>query len=268
MKKGYHSVYEENLIQAIDFAAVSGFDFVQYDLGVPNHFLDHIPDDELISIASHARNQNVEITFHGPCDNVSLFSDYPAIRSGILEQYKVILHKAKLLHARHITLHTGLCPEFKLANSESNEYLTKYGDYYKEILIKNLSQIADMSGDVLVCVENDGFSPFVMSCMEELMAEKPVYLTVDIPKLFNQDLTLREEVCQFFSAHKDCIREAHLHDINENGRHQVIGEGNIDFTRFLRLILHEHIYLNFEVRPKEAALCSMQRFDELCRNYT
>jgi len=49
MKTGYHAVYENNFFEAIDYA----------------------------------KNKSVDITFHAPGDNVSLFCDYPLIRDGI-----------------------------------------------------------------------------------------------------------------------------------------------------------------------------------------
>ena len=268
MKQGYHSVYENNRYQAIDFAAENGFDFVQFDLGVPNNFLDNISEQQLIHIASYAKDRNVELTFHGPCDNVSLFTDYPSIRAGILEQYKIILYKANLLNARHITLHTGRYPEFKAANKKENKYIFKYGAYYEDILHENIRKISDMSGTVLICIENDHFNSFIRKCVANLIAQEPIYLTVDIPKLFRKDITLDEDVYNFMHKNKALIREAHLHDYHmEYGRHQIIGEGKIDFTKFLELILQDNVYLNFEVRPKEAALLSMRQFEKICQNY-
>jgi Sugar phosphate isomerases/epimerases len=261
MKKGYHSVFENDMYEAIDFAAENGFGFVQFDLGVPNNFLDVLSEKQLSQIGSCAADRNIEITFHGPCDNVSLFTDYPCIRKGILEQYKVILYKANILHARHLTLHTGSCPEFKKAGEEPDEYLKSRADYYENVLTENAAKLSEMSGGVLLCVENDHFNWFIRNCVSKLIhAKNPVYLTLDIPKLYLNNL-FDEETYRFYQQNTHLLREAHLHDFSpEFGRHQIIGDGTIDFTKFSDLILQNDVYLNFEVRPKEAALLSMRRF--------
>ncbi len=42
MKTGYHAVYENNFYDAIDNAKTYGFDFVQFDLSIPEFFLDNL----------------------------------------------------------------------------------------------------------------------------------------------------------------------------------------------------------------------------------
>lgn len=146
MKKGFHSVFEKDWYRAIDFAAEHHFQFVQFDLGVPNNFLDAVPEQRLTHMGAYAKSRGIEITFHGPCDNVSLFSDYPCIRKGILEQYRCILDKAKILGARHLTLHTGQHPIFKKANEDEAAFLKSYGSYYENILCENMVELMKMSG--------------------------------------------------------------------------------------------------------------------------
>lgn len=264
MKKGYHAVYEKDYYEALSFAAEHEFDFVQFDLNVPTFFLDDIPDSELSRIREFAQSRNVRITFHGPCDNVSLFCDYPPIRRGILEQYQVILAKANALNARHITVHTGSRPKFNLAHNKSDSYLERFGDYYRAVLQDNLKALLRMSGGVMVCVENDGFDPFVMSAVDELLGAENLFLTMDIPKLYTASVTLKDEIYNYMYNNKDYIRELHIHDSSEMfGRHQNIGEGKIDFSFYRDFYLLEQAYFNFEIRPKEEALHSMGIFRQM-----
>ena len=41
MKTRYHAVYPSNFYKGIDDACKNGFDFVQFDLGVPRFFVDN-----------------------------------------------------------------------------------------------------------------------------------------------------------------------------------------------------------------------------------
>lgn len=273
MNKGYHVVYEKDMYEAISFAAISGFDFVQFDLGVPSFFLDGISDVGLNDIRKFAQDKNMGITFHGPCDNVSLFCDYPSIRSGILEQYKVILYKANILNARHITLHTGNHPEFRKVNSTEDSYIEQFGEHYEGVLQENLNDILFMSGNVLVCVENSGFNSFIMNTLEKMLCKdkhlsaKQICLTLDIPKLYSNTAILNKDIYRFMHRNKSHIREVHLHDLSKiYGRHQNIGEGQIDFNLFKDMIFQNDVYLNFEIRPKEAALVSMKKFSQMFKS--
>ncbi|HPF56239.1 MAG TPA: TIM barrel protein, partial [Clostridiales bacterium] len=151
MKTGYHAVYAKDYIDGIDAAKANGFDFVQFDLGVPEFFLDRLTPDDLTRIREHAEEKEIDITFHSPGDNVSLFCDYPLIRQGILDQFKRLLEKADMLNARHMTFHTGDYPRFRKAGERSDESHTVY---YEAVLYENLKMLIEAAGDVLVCVEN------------------------------------------------------------------------------------------------------------------
>ena len=85
MKTGYNAVYAKDFCDGIGAAVKNRFDFVQFKLGVPELFLDRISIAALNDIRACAEDKGIEITFHAPGDNVSLFSDYPIIRRGILD---------------------------------------------------------------------------------------------------------------------------------------------------------------------------------------
>jgi Sugar phosphate isomerases/epimerases len=159
MKTGYHAVYENNFFEAIDNASANGFEFVQFDLGIPKFYLDHLPNEDLFKIRDYAKNKGVEITFHAPGDNVSLFSDYPFIRDGILKQYKMIIQKANILEARHITVHAGGFPTFKKSGMKNDDYTSYYQDYYENILYSNLKNLLMYNQKTLICLENYNFTP-------------------------------------------------------------------------------------------------------------
>jgi sugar phosphate isomerase/epimerase len=251
VKYGYHAVYSKNFYEGIDDAFKNGFDFVQFDLGIRKFFLDNLTKTELTDIADYAKQNRVEITFHSPGDNVSLTCDYPMIRQGILDEFKLILHKANQIGARHVTFHVGEYPQFKKSGCRVDDL---YSSYYEDVLFENLKCLTDNCGDVFVCVENLGLNDSKRKAISRLFDEQlPLYLTLDTAKMYTRNAEINEIDYEFFKRHKDKIREMHIHDMNkEFGGHQIVGNGFIDFQRFKQFIGDE-VYLNFEVRPVEAA---------------
>jgi len=250
-KTGYHSVYAETYFKGIDDAKKYGFDFAQFDLGVPAYFLDELTTDKLLEIKKYAQDSGVEVTFHSPGDNTSLFSDYPLIRQGILDEFRLLLDKANVIGARHMTFHTGVYSKFKKSGEKATPF---YAEHYETILYKNLKTLIEASGDVLICVENHNLDDVARRVMQRLIDEKErLYLTLDIAKMYLADNKLNKDDLAFFEKNKDRIREIHIHDKNDKfGSHQCVGEGYVDFLLF-KPFFGQNTYLNFEVRPVELA---------------
>lgn len=251
VKMGYHAVYAKTYFQGIEDARKYGFDFAQFDLGVPTYFLNELSAAQLAEIRQYAQDNGVEVTFHSPGDNVSLFCDYPMIRQGILDEFRFMLEKADTIGARHMTFHTGIYPMFQKNGSRGDD---SRADYYENILYENLKTLIGNSGDVLICVENSGLNRTARKALQRLIDEtNKLYLTLDTAKMYQSDHKLNEDDFSFFQKNKDSIREIHIHDKNDRfGAHQLVGEGYIDFSLF-QPFLNEDTYLNFEVRPVEAA---------------
>ncbi|MCL2106387.1 MAG: sugar phosphate isomerase/epimerase [Oscillospiraceae bacterium] len=251
MNIGYHAVYARDFMDGIDAARQYSFDFVQFDLGVPRFFLDELTPGRLAEIRDYAEDKNVELSFHAPGDNVSLFCDYPMIRAGILDQYKMILEKAEILGARHVTFHPGAYPRFNKSACRTDD---SQADYYMEQLYKSLGFLLDNAGKVMVCLENLNFDSLVMRAVERLLEDgRPICLTLDTAKMYTGEREINTGQQAFFTQHKRAIREMHVHDINrEFGGHQIIGTGTVDFS-FFRQFHHKGVYVNIEVRPVEAA---------------
>lgn len=251
MKTGYHVVYAESYFRGIDDAKRYGFNFVQFDLGVPTYFLNDLNAEQLTAIRDYAADREVAITFHSPGDNVSLFCDYPLIRQGILDEFKLLLEKANTLGARHMTFHTGIYPTFKKAGSKADN---SRAAYYEQVLYDNLKTLLDNSGDFLICVENTGLKPAARNAIQRLIDETgKLYLTLDTAKMYGSDHSIVEADFQFFRKNQAFIREIHIHDRNDSfGSHQIVGDGFVDFSLF-KPFFNENTYLNFEIRPVEAA---------------
>lgn len=243
IKTGYHAVYEESYFTGIDMAVKYKFDFVQFDLGVPVYYLHNLSDSKLYDIKRYAETMGVEITFHAPADNIGLFYDYPKVRKGVLDEFKQMLETANFIGARHMTFHAGTCSMFKKSGEKTNDTLA---DYYEELLYENLSKLISYSGNVLICVENNGFMNLERKALQHLIDEKKqLYLTLDIAKLYKSADNIIEDDLAFFKKNSEYIREIHIHDKNDRfGFHQTVGSGYVDFGLF-KPFFNKNTYLNF-----------------------
>ena len=250
MKSGYHAVYARNFCQGIDDARKYGFDFAQFELGVPTFFLDGLTPEDLREIRGYADSQGVEITFHAPGDNVGLLVDCPCVRKGTLEQFKLNLDRANALRARHMTVHAGVCSAFRKSGGEADDRT----EYYEQILYENLLAVLGWAGDVLVCLENYQFTPLITRVAQRLIDEgRGLCLTLDVAKPHER---------AFYEKNRRVIREMHIHDVNETGSHQTVGTGKLDFRAFKEFCGPE-VWLNYEVRPVGEAAKSKQALEEL-----
>ena len=257
MKTGYHVVYARDYFEGIADARKFCFDFAQFELGVPAYYLDGLSPARLNEIREYAEGNGVELTFHAPGDNVSLFADYPCVRKGNLEQFKRILEKANFLRARHMTVHAGDTSAFKKSGQQSeDDFLRAHAKYYEDVLYENLLEVISHAGDVLICLENYHLNGIIMRAAQRLIDEgRGLYLTLDVAKPYDYD---------FYRRNKNVIREMHIHDINPAiGRsHQTVGTGNVDFA-FFKQFYGPDVYLNFEVRPVQEAAKSKLALEAL-----
>ena len=173
MKTGYHAIYEDNFYRAIDHASECGFEFVQFDLGVPTFFIDNLSDTDLKEIRDYAKSKRVEITFHAPrrqCQPVLRLS--ASLRDGIMKQFKMIIKKANILEARHITIHAGDYPRFKKSGTEADDYTPSLqGITTRTFLYDNLGDLILSSKKTFICLENNQFNPLVVNVAKKLIQD-------------------------------------------------------------------------------------------------
>jgi sugar phosphate isomerase/epimerase len=264
---GYQAVYDRDFLDAIEYAAANRFDYVSFDLNVPRFYIDRMDRAERQRIRRAAEHAGVGLAFHAPGDNVSLFSDYPSIRKGILEHFSAIIAAAEQLGACHVVVHPGICPSFKQANKKEDDFSREYHDYFGTILYENVLHLANQTRKVLLCVENHQFTPLTRGVVERLLADSDrVFLTWDIAKTYDNELRLDPAVEEFMWRHAARIREVHAHDITKGFKsHQVIGDGGIDFARYAALFQRADVAVTMEVRPREAATVSRDRLATMIR---
>ena len=92
----------------------------------------------------------------------------------------------------------------------------------------------------------------------------PLYLTLDTAKAYTRDGRPDRAVLRFMADHRERVREVHIHDIHPAyGGHQIVGDGIVDFRLFEDFLFQDAVYMNFEVRPAQAAYQAKQRLLEL-----
>jgi len=265
MKTGYHAVYAGDYFQGIYDAKKYGFDFAQFELGVPAYYLDGLSNIQLREIRGYADANGVELTFHAPGDNVSLFADYPCVRRGNLEQYKYMLEKANVLRARHMTVHAGDFSAYRKTGSDTNAFAEQHARYFEDVLYENMKDVLSNAGDVLICLENYHLNGIIMRAAQRLIDEgRGLCLTLDTAKLWASRKVAKPYEHEFYFKNISAIREMHIHDINAYGSHQTVGTGTVDFAPFKQFCGPE-VYLNFEVRPVGEAAKSKLALEELWR---
>lgn len=264
MKLGYQAVYDSNFFDAIDYASNNGFDFVSFDLNVPKFYIDNLTKEELWEIKAFAEKKRVGLAFHAPGDNISLFSDYPCIRDGILKHFAKIIKAAELLNASHVTVHPGSYPALRKARAKEDDFSKEYSDYFSKVLYDNLFYLAQVSKSVKVCVENFNFTAITMNVLEELFNDTALFLTWDIAKTYDRYVNCNEIVEDFMLRHKDKVEEIHVHDmIKDKKSHETVGSGDLDFFRYAEVFKEGNKYITIEVRPREEAKISRDRLIEV-----
>lgn len=257
-KIGCHAVYEKDYPEAIRIAADFGFDFVQVDLNVPRFYVEKLSRGDLRIIKSMLADTGVRLSFHAPGDIVGLFADYPRIREGIIDHFKMILDAAADLDARHVTVHPLQPPSFRRADTGKDDFGSEYSSYYSGVLESTIGRLAEYSPAVLICVENQKFSAAAADALSRLL---PVYtnvrLTLDIPKMLRPDLGPDPAQEVFYTVNRRYIAEVHLHDMDiENRSHLLLGTGAVDYGEFLGRYLNPDAWITLEVRPVSEAAAS------------
>jgi sugar phosphate isomerase/epimerase len=262
---GYHAVYEHGFKEAIELAAKHRFHYVQFDLNVPRFYVDGLSRGDLKAIKAFASDSGVCISFHAPGDNIGLFTDYPAIRNGLLEHIKVVLEKANILDAHHLTVHPLSPPSFRRADTLKDGFQEEYKRYFSDVLAENLRYLAGNAGNVLLCVENCHLGAITRDALEGLFLEGArLFLTLDYAKMHKPGPTLDQDQHSFFMKHKERIRELHLHDTDTSMRsHLSPGQGNLDFGRLFSEFPDEGMWLTIEVRPFSEARKARDSFLEM-----
>jgi sugar phosphate isomerase/epimerase len=138
-----------------------------------------------------------------------------------------------------------------------------YPEWYERSVTGALDELKRYArGRTRLCIENvGGFRfGFVHRILDRLLGGY-LGLCFDAGHVNTLSSAKRRKELAFFRRHKRHIHHSHLHDNHgTKDEHLAVGKGNIDFLPMFRLLADTPALLVFEVRPKEAAVESLDYF--------
>lgn len=266
--RAYHVIYDGSLMDAVQYAAKNDWTSVVPDIGVPAFSPDKISSEERARLREMSRELSIGWGFHAAGDNISLFSTYPPIRTGIIQYFKQTINLAREISTgpTNVVIHAGTPPKFKKARNQPGNFNEMHRDFYAQTLRENITTLIEHAfPHVKIVIENTGWNSLIRDVIRSLLP-KGLKLCLDIPKLYGPGFKILEEDWNFIKEHKGFIEVVHIHDIDPTlGSHQVIGEGILDFERYLRFLseIQTKPQYVFEVRPREAAHESLLKLGRL-----
>ena len=266
--RAYHVIYDDSLMDAVKYASENNWTAIVPDIGVPSFSPERISSDERSQLREMSRNHSIGWGFHAAGDNVSLFSTYPPIRSGILQYFKQTINLAREISTgpTNVVIHAGAHPKFDKARDQPKNFGELHRETYAQTLRTILTELIEHAfPHVKIAIENTGWNPVVRDVVRQLLPSG-LKICLDIPKLYNPGFKLLEDDWNFIQEHKGFIEVVHIHDIDPKlGSHQVVGEGVVDFERYLRFLsgLSSKPQYVIEVRPREAANESLANIGRL-----
>jgi sugar phosphate isomerase/epimerase len=261
---GYHVVYDADICDAISFASRNGFGYIVPDLMIPRFFPERFSQPDRRRIREAAQSNDVSVSFHAPSDYLNIGTLYPEVKRAVASRMKLCMDFADDVRARRFTVHVEPPYDFVLAGREGT-FLKDHWNTYKNSIKEGILELLDNAPKNLqVCVENDRLSKIVIEALEETLPSRKLFLTWDIPKSFTTNGRRKKEVQDFFKRHLDRITECHIHD-QKPGKpsHDAVGAGGINFQPYLRILVPMKVFFTIEVRPREAALKSLQRLQRI-----
>ncbi len=256
----YHAVYDESILDAIEFANDSGFSGIQVAVESPHLSFENLTNEDRAEIRRRKTEMGIRITLHGPDDVTSLLQTNSHIRSGILAYYSDLFKFAADIGAAITTIHIGQPVTFRTDTVPETQLPDVDVSHYRHALEENLSRVISLAENrTLICVENYSLQEPIMQVFADYLSAGKVGLCWDIAKTFNRDGSINGLLLDYIMTNLAAIRQVHLHDINDKGlSHRVIGTGNIDFKYYLGLLEGADVRdYCIEVRPREKAVESM-----------
>lgn len=261
----YHAVYDESILSALQFASENGFAGVQVAVETPHLSLDCLTDRELKEINCFRRDEGLNLSSHGPDNSASLLETNPHLRRGAMDYFGDLFDRAEIAGAGIITFHPGVVPSY---GTDTEPRLTlPEADLHvlADAFAENLAEVVEMAGGRFhLCIENYRIDPRLFDVMRGKLDSGALYLCWDIAKTYRKDMTIDEGVEAFFLANLSCVRQVHLHDMDADRSHKVIGNGLIDFRRHLAALARAEVdEYCIEVRPREKALESKRNLEAM-----
>jgi len=262
----YHVVYDESIVEAVEFASRNGFSGIQVAVESPHLSFENLSLTDRAEIRQRKEELGIKIAIHGPDDVASLLEPSPQIRKGILSYYANLFVFAGDIGAILTTIHIGHPTVYPTDTMPEVRFPEVDIKYYRKILEENLQSIGNLArGKGYICIENYLLEDFVLQVLAKYLTESQLGLCWDITKTYNRDGSINGPLQYYMKENLFAVRQVHLHDLDSEGRsHRVVGTGIIDFGYYLELLKDVDV-LDYciEVRPREKAIESLDNLKKM-----
>lgn len=197
------------------------------EIFLPADVLDALIPEELTAIAGALAANGQKTTIHGPFMDLNPGSTEPLLRQATMRRFHQALDAAAILKPRIMVLHPGYD---KWRYGESQDSWLKHSiDGWQEVLARVRSI------GCIIAVENIfEEDPATLRALLEAIDSPLVRHCFDVG---HWNLFGKVGMAEWFAELGSFIAETHIHDNRgERDDHAPLGEGNIDFDLFFRLM--------------------------------
>lgn len=265
-KISYHAVYDESIIEAMQFALDNGFTGVQAAIELPHLSFERLKNAEIDEIRLFKDGHGLRLVLHAHDETASLYEHNRYLRKGIQEYYRALIEFARRVGAQMVTIHLGNPASYGTDTEPRRKLPESDIRSYREALEENLDMLAAHSaGRPLICVENERLDLTALTVLQGYLERGAFGLCWDLAKMYHHGMEKDAVQERYFWGNARYVRQVHLHDRNPDGSsHRVIGTGTIDFRGYLkRLAQYDVLDYCIEVRPREKAKESLERLKRL-----
>lgn len=250
-----------NITDAIEFAAGSGFRVLEINLGNLRFGRQLRSARERVKIRQAARRHRVRLAVHA-LEGPSFFIPSRRVVRCAVAEIRELLGLAHEAGIAQVVMHLGF--EMHYAVRDGVAYLhDAFPDQFERQVADALAELRECArGQARLCIENvGGFRfDFVRALLTRLL-NRDLGLCWDVGHTAILPREKRDAELAFFERHRRRIYHAHLHDnCGERDEHLAVGRGTIDFVPACRILAEVGADMVFEVRPREAALQSLEYF--------
>jgi sugar phosphate isomerase/epimerase len=262
---GYQALFDtEDIEDALDFAEKNGFGTVELNMNGLNFLPENYMGEDRRRVRKIAEKKGISMLLHAP-EGLNLVNVQDGVRMAVVERLKEIIDFARDLSAPCVTFHLGAIPVLSVEGKLAPLHRV-YPELYKEVIRSSLVELGHYAkGKTNLCLENTEItnSRIVREVLVELLGQGNLFLTWDIGHTHQYGARIRQWEEEFFLDYRNRIRNTHIHDNNGKwDEHNVIGEGTLDLSHYLPVLIDLNAHMIFEVRPRERAVTCLARFME------
>lgn len=255
MKIGMPALVEYNSIfELIDLCLELKLKFIELNMNLPYNFIQNTQPQLLRKITAET---GIEFTMHMP-DDADLGTFYESVRRGYVQLFSDTIDWAQEAGVSLLNLH--IIEGAKMTLPDKKVYI--YEQYFEEFQnnfinsIDLLSQKAEKNNIVLAIENSSNFGKaHIQKTLDKAILFPNVKLTWDT----GHDALSKFSDKQYLMLHNDKIAHMHLHDATDNNDHQVLFEGNLNISEFIKFAEEKDIRVLVEVKTVESLEKSIKK---------